>query len=164
MQPYPHTYEVSSSARSAGWVTLASPQLPDIASAPPPQFGGPGGAWSPETLLCAAVADCFILTFRSLSRAAGFEWRHLDCRVEGVLDRVERVSRFTRYQTTAKLTVPVGSDLAKARDLLERAEHNCLIANSLCGTRSLAAEIVEEPAVANDAVPPNDYCGEALGG
>ena len=151
MQPYPHTYLASSSARNAGWVTVGSPQLPEFESAPPPEFGGPGGAWSPETLLCAAIADCFILTFRSLSRTSRFEWRHLECKVEGLLDRVERVPRFTRYETTAKLMVPAGADLAKARELLERAEHNCLIANSLCGTRSLSAEIVEEPAAANDA-------------
>lgn len=150
MQPYPHTYQASSSASNAGWVTVGSPQLPEFESAPPPEFGGPGGAWSPETLLCAALADCFVLTFRSLSRAARFEWRHLECNVEGVLDRVERVPRFTRYTTTARLTVPAGADFAKARSLLERAEEACLIANSLCGARRLAAEIVAEPPVAND--------------
>jgi len=150
MQAYPHTYQASSTARDAGMVTVASPRLPSLETAPPPEFGGPGGAWSPETLLCAAVADCFVLTFRSLSRAAHFEWRHLDCHVEGVLDRVERVPRFTRYTTRADLTVPRGADVAKAHDLLERAEQACLIANSLCGRRNLSVEIIEEPAVANE--------------
>lgn len=45
--------------------------------------------------------------------------------------------------TRAKLTVPPGTDAAKAKQLLERAEHLCLIANSLKGTRSIETEIVE---------------------
>jgi organic hydroperoxide reductase OsmC/OhrA len=144
MQPYPHTYSVWASGESSGRVMLGSPQLPDLETASPPQFGGPGGVWSPETLLCAALADCFVLTFRSVSRAARFEWRSLECRVEGVLERVDRVSQFTRYATIARLTVPEGADLDKARDLLEQAERGCLIGNSVRGSRTLDAEIVVE--------------------
>jgi organic hydroperoxide reductase OsmC/OhrA len=119
-------------------------QLPDLETAAPPQFGGPGGVWSPETLLCASLADCFVLTFRGVSRAAGFEWRHLECRVDGVLERVERVSQFTHYTTIAKLTVPSGANVDRARDLLEQAEHGCLIANSQRGSRALEVQIVVE--------------------
>ena len=73
MHPYPHQYRASATGKPAGAVTVTSPQLPDIETAPPPEFDGPGGVWSPESLLCAAVADCFILTcFTSiLSRAYG---------------------------------------------------------------------------------------------
>jgi len=43
---------------------------------------------------------------------------------------------------------------AKARELLERAEHGCLIANSLRGTRVLEARIVStEPAGAPVSEP-----------
>lgn len=142
MHPYPHTYVASAAAKNAGLVTVTSPQLPDLETAAPPEFDGPGGVWSPESLLCASLADCFILTFRSISRAARFEWLHLECRVEGVLDRVERVSQFARYTTFAKLTVRPGADLDKARELLAKAEHGCLIANSLRGGRALDAQIV----------------------
>lgn len=144
MHPYPHTYVASAAARDAGMVTVASPLLPDLETAAPPQFDGPGGVWSPESLLCASLADCFILTFRAVSRAARFEWVHLECRVEGVLDRVERVSQFARYKTFAKLTVRPGADLEKARALLAQAEHGCLIANSLRGSRDLEAQIIVE--------------------
>jgi hypothetical protein len=77
-----------------------------------------------------------------VARAARFEWLQLECRVEGVLERVERISQFTRYATVAKLTVPSGADVAKARDLLERAERGCLITNSLRGTQTLDTEIL----------------------
>lgn len=123
-------------------LTVRSAQVPDIESAAPPEFDGPGGAWSPETLLCAAVADCFILTFRAVARAARFEWLNLECRVEGVLERVEGNSQFTRYTTFANLGVPAGTNLTTARALLERAEHGCLIANSLRGSRTLEPQIV----------------------
>jgi len=142
MHPFPHTYVAAAAANNVGLVTVTSPRLPDLATAAPPEFDGPGDVWSPENLLCAALADCFILTFRSVSRASSFEWAHVQCRVEGVLDRVERVSQFVRYTTFAKLTVRGGSDLEKARDLLARAERGCLITNSLRGSHVLDIEIV----------------------
>jgi organic hydroperoxide reductase OsmC/OhrA len=142
MHPYPHTYVASAQGTDAGFVAVGSPQLSAMETAAPPEFGGPRGLWSPETLLSASVADCFVLTFRAIARAARFEWTKLECRVEGVLDRVERESRFTKFSTFAQLSVPKGTDTAKARELLERAEKGCLIANSLLGARSLQAEII----------------------
>lgn len=142
MHPYPHAYSACAVAANAGLVAVSSPQLPSLESASPPEFDGPGGVWSPETLLCASLADCFVLSFRAVARAAHLEWVHLECRVDGVLERVERVAQFTRFATVARLIVPAGVDLDKARELLERAEHGCLIANSLRGSRTLDAEVV----------------------
>lgn len=142
MHPYPHLYFASAAGQPAGGVAVTSPGLPEIATASPPEFDGPGGVWSPEALLCASIADCFVLTFRSLASASRFEWMGLTCRVDGVLDRAEGVTRFTGYTTHAKLEVPRASDLAKARTLLEKAEQKCLVANSLLGTRALVAEVI----------------------
>jgi|SRR5579863_9476703 len=142
MHPYPHTYIASADGDPTGSVAVTSTQLPRLETAAPPQFDGPGGAWSPETLLCASLADCFILTFRALSRAAQLKWLRLECRVEGVLERVERTSQFTRFTTFAKLLVSPGTDLGAARKLLEQAEHGCLVANSLRGSRSLEAQVI----------------------
>ena len=141
MHPYPHRYRATANAEAAGRVIVSSPGLSSLETAPPAEFGGPGGVWSPETLLCAAVADCFILTFRAVARAARFEWQELECRVEGVLERVAGDSQFTRYTTIARLGVPPGADPEKARRLLEQAEHGCLIANSLRGARTLEIEV-----------------------
>jgi len=123
-------------------VTVSAPGVPPIETAPPPEFDGPGGVWSPETLLIAAVADCFILTFRAVARAARFEWIALDCRVEGTLERIEGQARFTDFATTVRLVVPAGADATQARRLLERAEHGCLVANSLRGKRALSTDVV----------------------
>jgi organic hydroperoxide reductase OsmC/OhrA len=123
---------------------VSSARLPDIPTAPPAEFDGPGDVWSPETLLCASVADCFILTFRAIARASKLEWSDLSCRVEGVLERVEGVSQFTRYTTYATLTIAPTGDASRARTLLEKAEHGCLVANSLKGERMLETQIVEK--------------------
>ena len=141
MQPYPHVYQVSAAGSPDGTVAVVSPGLPAIPTAPPPEFDGPSGVWSPEALLCAAVADCFVLTFRAISRPARLEWSKLECRVEGTLERAGGVTQFTRYTTHASLTVPAGTDVPKARALLERAEQLCLVSNSLRGTRSLEAQV-----------------------
>jgi organic hydroperoxide reductase OsmC/OhrA len=131
MQDLPHQYLVSADAKSSGNVTLASNGVPDLASAPPAEFGGPGDQWSPESLLVAAVADCFILSFRAIARASRLEWDALCCSVDGTLDRVDRVTQFTGFKVSATLHVPTGTDEEKARRLLEKAEHACLITNSL---------------------------------
>lgn len=143
MQPYPHTYVATAQGHAAGMVAVSSPQLSTLETAPPPDFDGPAGVWSPETLLCASMADCFILSFRGVARAARLPWAHLRCRVEGTLDRVERHSQFTRFKTIASLAVPAGTDIEKARAALERAEHSCLIANSLRGERALEVQIAK---------------------
>jgi organic hydroperoxide reductase OsmC/OhrA len=142
MHPYPHVYTAAASARPEGTVVLTSPSLPEIATAPPPEFDGPGDVWSPETLLCASLADCFVLSFRAIARASKLEWSELECRVEGVLERVDDVTQFTGYTTFASLKVPPGFDAAKARRLLDKAEHLCLISNSLRGKRTLVAEVL----------------------
>jgi len=133
MHPFPHHYTVSAQCSTAGSVTLRSAGIPDLASDGPAEFDGPGNLWSPETLLCAAVADCFNLSFRAIARASKFEWTALDCEVVGTLDRVEKTSLFTKFDINARLKVPAGADATRAQQLLEKAKQICLISNSLKG-------------------------------
>jgi organic hydroperoxide reductase OsmC/OhrA len=142
MKPYPHIYTASAKGEASGLLPVSAASVPTIDTAPPAEFGGPGDRWSPETLLCAAVADCFILTFRAIARASKHEWLNLDCRVDGKLERIEGVSQFTHFDTHATLKIPAGSDIERAKTLLEKSERDCLIANSLHGTRALEIRIV----------------------
>lgn len=141
MQQLPHHYRVAAAATADDLVQLSSPGLPTLESASPAEYGGPGDRWSPETLLVAAVADCFVLTFRAIARASKFEWSSLSCDVEGVLDREDKVTRFVSYRVRATLEVPAGADEARARRLLEKAEENCLITNSLNSEGTLELEV-----------------------
>ena len=142
MHPFPHQYSVAASAAPTGNVSLTSPGLTTLASAPPKEFDGPGDQWSPETLLTAAMADCFVLSFRAVAAASKFEWHQLECQVDGTLDRIERVSQFTRFAIKARLTVPAGADVERAKKLLEKAEQVCLISASLKAQKHLEMEIV----------------------
>ena len=141
MQDFPHHYRVAATAKESGNVELSSEGVATIASAPPAEFGGPGDQWSPESLLVAAVADCFVLSFRAIARASKFDWTSLSCNVVGALDRVERVTQFTGFDVTAELVVPAGTDEAKAQRLLQKAEDACLITNSLIADSHLEATV-----------------------
>jgi peroxiredoxin-like protein len=141
MQALPHRYRVTGAGRTAGEVALTTARVPGLQTASPAEFGGPGDRWSPETLLVGAVADCFILTFRAIAKASNVSWLSLDCDVTGTLDRVDRVTQFTGFEMTAHLAVPAGEDAEKARQLLEKAERNCLISNSLKAPIALAATV-----------------------
>lgn len=141
MQDFPHHYVVAASAHGDSNVELQSPGLEGLTSAGPAEFGGPGDLWSPETLLVAAVADCFILSFRATARAGHLDWCSLSCDVVGLLDRVDKITRFTSFSIRATLDVPEGTDEDKARRLMEKADKHCLITNSLNADSQLEATV-----------------------
>lgn len=142
MHPFPHHYSVHASVRPDGDVPLAAEGVRVIESAPPKEFDGPGNQWSPEQLLTAAVADCFLLSFRAIAAASKFAWVSLDADTRGTLDRADGKMRFTRFDTHAKLHVHSGADVERARKLLEKAEATCLVANSLASERHLTVEVI----------------------
>jgi peroxiredoxin-like protein len=144
MHPYPHQYDVDATAVPDGAVTLRSNALPPLSTAPPPQFGGPGGHWSPETLLVGAAADCFVLTFRAVAAASKLAWRRLTCSAEGVLDRRDGAVRFTELRLRAHLVVAAGVDTERARRLLEKSESACLVTRSLALPATLSAEVTSD--------------------
>ena len=131
MNQFPHTYSVTASGKTEGDVSLEAEGLPAIASAPPKEFNGPGDKWSPEDLIVAAVADCFVLSFRAVAAASKVEWTDLKCDVVGTLDRVERDIKFTKMDINATLTIPADVDEGRAQRALEKAEKMCFITNSL---------------------------------
>jgi len=142
MQALPHKYRTTSTATAAGGAaTLASPGLPDLSVDAPAEFDGPGDQWSPETLLTGAVANCFVLTFRAIAAASKLEWQAVRCDVESTLERVDNVTRFSRFDLKVRLTVPSGTDEARARRVVEKAERGCMVTNSLVGERHLEAVI-----------------------
>src|SRR5689334_7855037 len=144
MKPFPHHYHASANAEETGYTTLTSPGLRPLMSAPPAEFNGPGDLWSPETQFVGAVADCFILTFKTIATAAKLRWTNLVCDAEGVLDRTEESIRFSGIDLHVRLELPFQTDEEKARRLLEKAEKACLIGNSLRFKPVLHSEIVIE--------------------
>lgn len=142
MQEFPHHYAVAASSAVDSNVVLRSPGLESLESAGPAEFGGPGDLWSPETLLVASLADCFILSFKAIARASRMEWLSLTCDVVGDLDKVGRKTQFTAFKLRVTLEVPEGTREDKAQRLLEKAEKSCLITNSLKAGSHLHAKIL----------------------
>lgn len=142
MHEFPHHYVVKASSVTDSDVLLESPGLKSLTSAGPAEFGGPGDLWSPETLLVAAVADCFILSFRAIARGSKMDWLSLTCDVVGDLDRIDKVTQFTSFRLKARLEVPEGIREGKAERLLEMAEKSCLITNSMKAESTLDYEVI----------------------
>jgi peroxiredoxin-like protein len=142
MLGFPHHYAVGTRVVGpAGAVTLTSAGLPELATAPPKEFDGPGDHWSPETLLVGAVCDCFVLGFKAVAAASRLEWTDLTVNTVGTLDRVDRKMRFTQVAITAVLVVPKGHE-TRAPRILEKAEEVCLITNSLSAEVHLDSKVV----------------------
>jgi organic hydroperoxide reductase OsmC/OhrA len=114
MKPLPHRYEVRIAGGPVGHATLSSGGVPDLRTAPPREFDGPGDAWSPEQLLLAAVEACFLLTFRAIAQASKIEFTSLAVEAEGIVDRRDGGMRFTEIVLSE-------ADSARARRLRPRA-------------------------------------------
>jgi organic hydroperoxide reductase OsmC/OhrA len=131
MQPFPHRYVVSSTVTPAGASLVMSDGIPSLPTAMPPEFDGTPGLWSPETLLVAAMANCFALTFRGIARASKMPWVDMSVTCDGTLERPDHVTQFTRFDLHASVVLAPEVNEEQARRILARAEETCLIARSL---------------------------------
>ena len=152
MQPFPHLYSTTAAGTPDGPIRVTSPGLPDLETAAPAEFDGPGDRWSPESLLVAAVADCYVLTFRAIARGSQLAWTRLECDTEARLERIERVTRFTEITVHARLEIPEGTNRERAQRLLEKAEQTCLVTNSMTSEIRLESEIVSAETAVGEPV------------
>ncbi len=143
MQPLPHHYDVHLSGGPAGYARLSRAGLPDLRTAPPTDYDGPGDAWSPEHLLLAAVQACFLFTLRAVARLSKIDMINLELDAEGTVDRQDGVTRFTEIVLHPKLTVAAGTDRERVIRLLEKSEKGCLVSASLSTPIRLEPEITE---------------------
>jgi uncharacterized OsmC-like protein len=111
----------------------------------PPEFGGESGKWTPEHFLLAAVASCFIETFRSVARASRLEFQGLEVIVDGILEKDTGGLRFTRVAIHPALIVYSEQARELGVRLLEKTERICLV------VRSLSAQITMDPKVLIEA-------------
>jgi uncharacterized OsmC-like protein len=144
MEPLPHTYEARLRGGPSGYAGLSASGIPDLRTAPPADFGGPGDAWSPEHLLLAAVQACFLFTLRAVARASKVPFTNLELDASGTVDRQDNVTRFTQIVLSARLTVPRGADRERVLHVMEKSKKACLVTASLSTPVRLEAEVDEE--------------------
>lgn len=143
MKPLPHRYDVRLTGSPTGYAVLSTSGVPELQSAPPLDYDGPGDAWSPEHLLLAAVETCFLFTLRAVAKASKIDFLSLDLAAEGTVDRQDGPTRFTEIVLRPRLTVAPGTDRARAVSVLEKSEKTCLVSQSLSTPIRLQPEIKE---------------------
>ncbi len=109
----------------------SSPGKPDIPVATPPEFKGHENIWSPEDLFVASVNVCVMTTFLAFAERAGLTFTDYESEAEGRLELVDGKFQVTSVALKPKVTLKTGEDAGKAKELLAKAEANCLISNSV---------------------------------
>jgi peroxiredoxin-like protein len=116
--------------------------LPSLDFASPPEFGGPGGTWSPEHAFVAAASSCVLLTFVAVAEFSKLSFRSLDASAKGVLEKSESEGyRFTSIEVELRLAIEKDSDMARAERLVAKAESACLISKSMKTPVRVTAQI-----------------------
>ena len=111
--------------------TISCTGKPDVQVATPPEFKGHDGIWSPEDLFVASANICLMTTFLAVAERAGLAFTAYESAAEGKLELVDGKFQFTAITLKPAITLPPGGDAVKAKDLIEKAEANCLISNSM---------------------------------
>lgn len=110
---------------------LTSEGKPVLQVATPPEFKGHEGIWSPEDLYVASVNVCVMSTFLAFAERAGLTFSAYESDAEGRLELVDGKFQVTTIILKPRVAVKSREDVDKARDLLSKAEANCLVSNSV---------------------------------
>jgi len=110
---------------------LFSSGKPEFEVATPPEFKGHLGVWTPEDLFISAVNGCIMTTFLYYREKAKLELKEYESECEGTLEQVNGQLMFTEVVVKPKIMVVHEADINKAKRLIELAEKNCLISNSI---------------------------------
>ncbi|MBH0203856.1 MAG: OsmC family peroxiredoxin [Nitrospira sp.] len=121
--------------------TISCAGKPDVQVATPPEFKGHENIWSPEDLFVASANVCLMTTFLAVAERAGLAFSSYESTAEGRLEIVEGKFQFTAITIRPSIILQPGGDPARAKELIEKAEHNCLISNSMKAKVTLEATI-----------------------
>ncbi|MEP7151817.1 MAG: OsmC family protein [Nitrospira sp.] len=80
-------------------------------------------------------------TCLSFAERAGLAFTSCQCEAEGRLELVEGKFQVTLITLRPYITLQSGNDAVRAKELIEKAEANCLISNSIKTRVSLEATI-----------------------
>lgn len=138
-----HNYNVQLTWKEGRIGQLQSAELNDkITVATPPEFdGGVAGIWSPEHLFTASVLSCFMTTFLAIAHVSKLEFETFDCEATGVLSKVDGKFMMTEIALRPHLSITDASKMERALRILEKAESNCLISNSIQSKVSLLPNV-----------------------
>lgn len=139
----PYLYETEVEWTGARKGRLSAPALQTLEIAAPPEFKGHEGIWTPEHLYVASVNTCFMTTFLAIAELSKLEFASFTCRARGKLERPEGQGfKMTEVTLYPQVVVPFNTDSGRVKRILEKAEKNCLISNSITTVVRLEPEVV----------------------
>jgi peroxiredoxin-like protein len=131
-QQLPYFYETEVEWTTGRNASLRSAGLPALQVTPPAEFRGDPGIWTPEHLYVASVNGCFVVTFLAIAELSKLDFVSFASKASGRLERVEPSGyQITEIVLKPKLKVRHSRDVERAARLLDKAERNCLISNSI---------------------------------
>lgn len=121
---------------------LRAPVLPNMQVDAPPEFKGHDGVWTPEHLFVAAVNSCFMTTFLAIAENSKLEFVSFSANAKGKLEKLDGQGFImTEVVLRPKLVINHARDVERAGRILEKAEKNCLISNSIKTETTLEPEV-----------------------
>jgi len=135
-------YKAKATWSSARRGLLSAADKPDIVVGSPPEFKGESNLWAPEELLVGSINTCMMLTFLSLAQARGLTPAGYESQAEGLLENVEGKYRITEVTLRPHITVRAEADLERTREIMETAEAQCFISNSVNSNVKLIPKFV----------------------
>jgi peroxiredoxin-like protein len=126
-------FEVNTVWQDDRTVEVESPALTAVITTviPPPFKHGVAGNWSAEHLFLAAIASCFTHTFQHLAELSELPFDSLSCNISGDAEMSNGVFAFHNALLFPTLVIPLETYRDKAESVLEKAERNCIISNSV---------------------------------
>ena len=137
---YSYATEVEWTGERGG--DLSAPDLPSLEVDAPPEFKGHEGVWTPEHLFVAAVNSCFLTTFLAIAENSKLEFVSFRADAKGKIEKLEGQGFImTEVVLHPKLLISHARDVDRARRILQKAEKNCLISNSIKAETRLEPEV-----------------------
>lgn len=128
-----HYYEVSVKWESERKGKLHAPGLHSaIEVVTPPEFPkGIEGFWSPEHLLVAASNSCLMTTFLAIAENSKLSFIDFSSKAIGKLEVIDGKYQISEIELFPEVVLEDAQQKDRALRIIEKAESNCLISNSL---------------------------------
>ena len=133
MVKFPLYFEVEADAGPGigkTWTAKAH-DFPPIENAIPPEFGGPGKAYSPEDLFGLSVLSCIIATFKVYAEHANIQFESLKAKASVSMGKDPAENYVAINTIDITIDIKGANDKDKTRATLEKAIKECSISNSI---------------------------------
>lgn len=131
MIQYPMSFEAQARANAetaSPWMVSASGN--DSHCAIPAEFGGNGGAPSPEDFYALALTNCYIATFKVFAKASNLTFSQITVRANLILDKGETPQPFAK-KCALSVVLEGASDVAKASLIVKKVARTGILLNSV---------------------------------